>query len=56
MTTISIDADIKAKTTRIGATLTEVFTAAKRENRPTHEVADDIARARIEAAKVSKAA
>ncbi len=50
------DADIRARTTRIGATLTEVFTAAKRENRPTHEVADQIARARIEAAKVSKAA
>jgi len=50
------DDDIRARTTRIGATLTEVFAAAKRDNRPTHEVADEIARARIETAKISKAA
>ncbi|MFT3809714.1 MAG: amino acid dehydrogenase [Micropepsaceae bacterium] len=49
------DEDIRARTTRIGATLTEVFTAAKRDSRPTHEVADEIARARI-AAKAVKAA
>ncbi len=50
------DADIRARTTRIGATLTEVFAAAKLESRPTHEVADRIARSRIEAAKLKKAA
>lgn len=50
------DADIRARTTRIGATLTEVFQTAKREGRPTDQVADRIARARIAAAKVRKAA
>jgi len=50
------DADIRVKTTRIGATLGEVFAQAKREGRPTHEVADTIARARIETAKRAKAA
>lgn len=50
------DSDIRDKTTRIGATLTEVFDAARREGRPTHEVADRIARARIDAAKQRKAA
>lgn len=50
------DEAIRAKTERIGATLTEVFAAAKAEGRPTHEVADRIARNRIEAAKRQKAA
>jgi len=50
------DDAIRAKTERIGATLTEVFSVAKAENRPTHEVADRIARARIESARQSNAA
>ena len=50
------DEAIREKTERIGATLTEVFTAAKAEGRPTHEVADRIARGRIEAARGRKAA
>lgn len=50
------DDAIRAKTERIGATLTEVFAAAQSEGRPTHEVADRIAKARIEAAKLRKAA
>lgn len=50
------DADIRAKTTRIGVTLTEVFAAARQGGRPTHEVADRIARARIEKAKQQRAA
>ncbi len=50
------DEAIRAKTERIGVTLAEVFTAAKAEGKPTHEVADRIARGRIEAAKTKKAA
>ncbi|BCW90546.1 Leucine dehydrogenase [Alphaproteobacteria bacterium SO-S41] len=50
------DEAIRAKTERIGVTLAEVFAAAKAENRPTHEVADRIARGRIEAASQKKAA
>ena len=43
------DDEIRLKTEHIGATLSEVFAAAKAEGRPTHEVADRIARSRIEA-------
>lgn len=43
------DDAIRAKTERIGATLGEVFAAAKAEGKPTHEIADGIARARIAA-------
>lgn len=50
------DEAIRAKTEQIGATLTEVFSAAKAEGRPTHEVADRIARSRIEAVRRQKAA
>ena len=50
------DVAIRAKTERIGDTLTEVFTAAKAEGRPTHEVADRIARDRIESARPRRAA
>jgi leucine dehydrogenase len=50
------DDDIRVRTEHIGATLTEVFEAAKAENLPTHQVADRIARARIDAAKARKAA
>jgi leucine dehydrogenase len=50
------DETIRDKTERIGATLTEVFKAAKAERRPTHEVADRIARSRIESARQKKAA
>ena len=50
------DDTIRARTERIGVTLAEVFAAAKSENRPTHEVADRIARSRIEAERLRKAA
>jgi leucine dehydrogenase len=50
------DDSIRARTERIGVTLAEVFAAAKVENRPTHEVADRIARSRIEAGRARKAA
>ena len=50
------DEAIRARTERIGATLAEIFAAAKAEGRPTHEVADAIARGRIAAARRQKAA
>ncbi len=50
------DDQIRAKTERIGATLTEVFTRAKTEGKPTHEIADAIARSRIAAARAKKQA
>jgi leucine dehydrogenase len=50
------DDAIRAKTERIGATLSEVFAAARGEQRPTHEVADRIARARIESARRQRSA
>ena len=50
------DETIRAKTERIGATLSEIFAAAKAEGRPTHEIADAIARGRIAAARRPKAA
>ena len=37
-------------------TLDEVLQRSKDENRPTHEVADEIARARIDAAKAKREA
>lgn len=50
------DETIRVRTERIGATLAEIFAAAKAEGRPTHEVADAIARGRIAAARRRKAA
>jgi leucine dehydrogenase len=43
------DAEIEARTTAIGETLAEIFSAAKAEGKPTHEIADRIARARLAA-------
>ncbi len=47
------DAEIEARARRIGATLAEIFAAAKAEGAPTHEVADRIARARIAARRAA---
>jgi leucine dehydrogenase len=41
------DADIEARTTAIAGTLAEVFDAASAEGKPTQDVADRIARARL---------
>lgn len=50
------DDQIRAKTERIGATLSEVFVRAKAEGKPTHEIADAIARGRIVSARAARRA
>jgi leucine dehydrogenase len=47
---------VAAKLDRLSATLEEVLDRARAENRPTHEVANEMAKARIEAAAAEKLA
>jgi leucine dehydrogenase len=47
---------VGAKLDRLGATLEEVLDRARAENRPTHDVANEMAKARIEAAAAEKLA
>jgi leucine dehydrogenase len=47
---------VAAKLDRLGATLEEVLDRARAENRPTHDVANEMAKARIEAAAAEKLA
>jgi len=47
---------VETKLARLMETLEEVLDRARQEQRPTHEVADEVARARISGAAEKKAA
>ena len=47
---------VEAKLVRLTATLAEVLARSKAERRPTHVIADEIARARIAEALAARAA